>query len=166
MRFLFADATGIFCFFVEHYDSMHGRFKSKSVDFLVLQCTAPHKIVASLYWELTEGVYKIAIIVLWGSLLFGFNWELLLLLGCCAHDTGMHRWFHQRKKEAALPVGNLQGFKSIENKEQHNQHHNAHCNKKNAVMPNSRHPFLHRICFWEFVPKNLKFLKIYPANNS
>ena len=163
MRFLFADfATGIFRFFVEHY----GSFKSKSVDFLLLRQTAPHKIIAQLYWELTRDVYKIGMVIFGVRLLFGVHWELLLFLGCCAIGTGMHRWFHQIKKEADLLVGNLQGFKSVQNKEQHNQHHNAHCNKKNAVMPNSRHPFLHRICFWEFVPKNLKFLKLYPANGS
>jgi hypothetical protein len=102
VRFLFADfATGIFRFFVEHYCSMHGRLKSKSVDFLLLQHTAPHKIVASLYWELTRDVYKIAMVIFGVRLLFGFHWELLLFLGCCAHDTGMHRWFHQIKKEGS-----------------------------------------------------------------
>jgi len=161
VRFLFADfATGIFRFFVEHY----GRFKSKSVDFLLLRHTGPYKMVAQLYWELTGDVYKIAMVIFGVRLLFDFHWELLLFLVCCAHGTGLHRWFHQRKKETTLLVGNLQGFKSIQNKEY--QHNTSTFNKNDCVITNNMHPFLHRICFWEFVPKNLKFLKIYPANGS
>jgi hypothetical protein len=138
VRFLFADATGIFCFFVEHYCSMHGRFKSKSVDFLLLRQTAPHKIVAQLYWKLTGGVYKITMVIFGVRLLFDFHWELLLFLVCCAHGTGMHRWFHQIKKKTTLLVGNLQGFKSIQNKEY--QHNTSTFNKNDCVITNNMHP--------------------------
>jgi hypothetical protein len=38
---------------------MKGKFKPKSINFLLLHHTVPHKIVAQSYWELTGGVYKI-----------------------------------------------------------------------------------------------------------
>jgi hypothetical protein len=33
-------------------------------------------------------------------------------------------------------------------------------------MTNAMNPILHRIRFWEFVIRNLKILKIHPANGS
>jgi hypothetical protein len=78
----------------------------------------------------------------------------------------IHRWSHQRKSEAAFLVRNLQRFKIIQNKEHHNQHHNGAFNKNYCVMTNAINPILHRIRFWEFVIRNLKILKIHPANGS
>jgi hypothetical protein len=64
VRSLLVDfVTGIFHFFVDQYGSMHGRFMKKPVNFLLLQHTAPHKIVAQSHWELTGGVYKIASVI-------------------------------------------------------------------------------------------------------
>jgi hypothetical protein len=165
--FLLADfATGIFHFFVDQYGSMHGRFMKKSVNFLLLHHTAPHKIVAQSYWELTGGVYKIASVIFGVSLLFGVHWELFLFLLFCANGNMIHQWSHQRKSEAAVLVRNLQRFKIIQNKEHHNQHHNGGFSKNYCVMTNAMNPILHRIRFWEFVIRNLKILKIYPANGN
>jgi hypothetical protein len=153
VRCLLAEvATGIFHFFVDQYGSMQGRFMKKPVNFLLLHHTAPHKIVAQSYWELTGGVYKIASIIFGIRLLFGVHWELLLFLGCCTNGNMIHRWSHQRKSETAVLVRNLQRFKIIQNKE----HHNGAFNKNYCVMTNAMNPILHRICFWEFVSKNFK----------
>jgi hypothetical protein len=155
VRCLLAEvATGIFHFFVDQYGSMHGRFMTKSVNFLLLHHTAPHKIVAQSYWELKGGVYKIARVIFGIRLLFGVHWELLLFLGCCVNGNRMHRWSQQRKNEAAFLVRNLQRFKSIQNKE--HQHHTSAFNKNDGVTTNTMHPIAHRICFWEFVSKNFK----------
>jgi hypothetical protein len=157
VRSLLADfATGRFPFFVDPYGSMQGRFMKKPVHFLWLQHTAPHKMVAQSYWELTGSVYKIASVIFGVCVLFGVLWELLLFLGCCANGNRMHRWSHQRKNEAALLVRNVQRFKSIQNKEHHHQHHTSAFNKNYCVITNTMHPIVQRICFWEFVIKNFK----------
>jgi hypothetical protein len=157
VRCLFADfVTGIFHFFVDVHGSMRGKFMKKPVHFLWLQRTAPYKIVAQSYWELTESVYKIASVIFGVSLLFGVHWELFLFLGCCANGNRMHRWSQQIKSEAAFLVRNVQRFKSIQNKEQHHQHHKGTFNKNDGVTTNTMHPIVHRICFWEFVSKNFK----------
>ena len=164
--FLFADfATGRFPFFVDVHGSMRGKFMKKPVHFLWLQHTAPHKMVAQSYWELTGSVYKIASVIFGIRLLFGVHWELFLFLGCCANGNRMHQWSHQRKNEAAFLVRNVQRFKSIQHKEQHN-HDNSAFNKNYCVMTKAINPIVHRICFWEFVSENFKNLKIYPANGS
>jgi hypothetical protein len=155
VRSLLADfATGIFHFFVDQYGSMHGRFMTKSVNFLLLHHAAPHKIVAQSYWELTGGVYKIASVIFGICLLFGVHWELLLFLGCCANGNRMHQWFQQIKNEAIFLVRNVQRFKSIQHKEQ--QHHKGAFNKNDGVITNTMHPIAQRICFWAFVSKNFK----------
>jgi hypothetical protein len=157
VRSLLADfATGIFHFFVDQYGSMHGRFMKKPIHFLWLQHTALHKRVAQSYWELTGGVYKIASVIFGVCVLFGVHWELLLFLGCCANGNRVHRWSQQRRSEASFLVRNVQRFKSIQNKEQHHQHHKGAFNKNDYVATNTMHPILHRICFWEFVSKNFK----------
>jgi ubiquitin-conjugating enzyme E2 variant len=167
VRSLLADfATGIFHFFVDVYGSVRGRFMKKPAHFLWLQHTAPYKMVAQLHWELTGGVYKIATVIFGVCVLFGVPWELLLFLVCCANGNRMHRWSQQRKSEAAVLVRNVQRFKIIQNKEHHNQHHNGAFNKNYCVMTNVMNPILHRIRFWEFVIRNLKILKIHPANGS
>jgi hypothetical protein len=167
VRCLLADfATGLFHFFVDQYGNMHGRFMKKSVNFLLLHHTAPHKIVSQSYWELTGGVYKIASVIFGVSLLFGVHWELLLFLLFCANGNMIHRWSHQRKSKISFLVRNLQRFKIIQNKEHHNHHHNGAFNKNYCVMTNAMNPILHRIRFWEFVIRNLKILKIHPANGS
>jgi hypothetical protein len=157
VRSLLADfATGRFPFFVDVHGSMRGKFMKKPVHFLLLQHTTPHKMVAQLHWELTGSVYKIASVIFGIRLLFSVPWELLLFLGCCANGNRMHQWSHQRKNEAAFLVRNLQRFKSIQNKEHHHQHHTSAFNKNGCVTTNNMHPFVHHICFWEFVIKNFK----------
>jgi hypothetical protein len=157
VRSLLADfATGRFPFFVNVYGSMRGRFMKKPAHFLWLQHTAPYKMVAQSYWELTGSVYKIASVIFGACLLFGVPLELFLFLVCCANGNRMHRWSQQRRNEAAFLVQNLQRFKSIQNKEHHNHHHNGAFNKNYCVMTNAMHPIVHRICFWEFVSKNFK----------
>jgi hypothetical protein len=128
----------------------------KPLHFLWLQHTAPHKIVAQSYWELTGSVYKIASVIFGIRLLFGVPLELFLFLGCCANGNRMHQWSKQRKSEAAVLVQNLQRFKSIQSREQHHQHHKGAFNKNDGVTTNTMHPIAHRICFWEFVSKNFK----------
>lgn len=141
VRSLLADfATGRFPFFVDVYGSMHSRFMKKPVHFLWLQHTTPYKMVAQSYWELRGSVYKIASVIFGVCALFGVPWELLLFLGCCANGNRMHRWSHQRKSEAALLVRNLQDFKSIQHKEQQNQHHKGAFNKNYCVITNTMHP--------------------------
>jgi hypothetical protein len=157
VRCLLADfATGIFHFFVDQYGSMQGKFMTKSVNFLLLHHTAPHKIVAQSYWELTGGVYKIASVIFGVSLFFEVHWELLLFLLFCANGNMIHRWSHQRKSEAAVLLRNLQRFKSIQSREQHHQNHKGAFNKNDCVMTNAINPILHRIRFWEFVIKKFK----------
>jgi hypothetical protein len=135
---------------------MHGKFMTKSVNFLLLHHTAPHKMVAQSHWELRGSVYKIASVIFGVFLLFGVHWELLLFLGCCANGNRIHRWSHQRKNEAAFLVRNVQRFKSIQHKEHHQQHHKGAFNKNYCVITNTMHPIAHSICFWEFVSKNFK----------
>jgi hypothetical protein len=157
VRSLLADfVTGRFHFFVDQYGSMHGKFMKKPVHFLLLQHTAPHKMVAQLHWELTGGVYKIGSVIFGIRLWFGVHWELLLFLLFCANGNRMHRWSQQIKSEAAVLVRNLQRFKIIQSKEHHSQHHTSAFNKNDCVMTNTMHPIVHRICFWEFVSKNFK----------
>jgi hypothetical protein len=157
VRSLLADfATGNFPFFVDVYGSMQGKFMTKSVNFLLLQHSAPYKMVAQSYWELTGGIYKIASVIFGIRLLFGVPWELLLFLGSSVNRNRMHRWSQQIKSKAAFLIQNLQRFKSIQHKEHHHQHHKGAFNKNDGVTTNTMHPIVHRICFWEFVSKNFK----------
>jgi hypothetical protein len=155
VRSLLADfATGRFPFFVDVYGSKRGRFMKKPIHFLWLQRTAPYKMIAQSYWELTGIVYKVASVIFGVCVLFGVPWELFLFLGCCVNRNRMHQWSHQRRKEAAFLVRNVQRFKSIQHKEQ--QHNTSAFNKNDGVMTNTMHPIVNCIFFWEFVSKNFK----------
>jgi hypothetical protein len=163
--FLLADfVTGLFHFSVDQYGKMNGRFMTNSVNLLLIHHKNPRRIVTQSSWEITGGVYKVSILIFGCSLLFGFNWELLLFLLFCANGNMIHKWAHQKKSETSLLIQKLQRYKVIQSKDHHNKHHNGSFDNNYCVMTNITNPFLQRIGFWEFVTKCLKTIKVNPSN--
>jgi hypothetical protein len=161
--FLLADlGTGIFHFAADTYGKEDGKFMTQSVNFLLVHHNEPRKILEQSYWELTGGVYKVAILVFPISLLLGFSWELLLFLLFSANGNMIHKWAHQIKDNRSALVVIMQNLRLIQNPKQHMKHHDGYFNQNFCVMSNFLNPILTQLHIWQGVIIVLKLIGIKP----
>jgi len=167
LLYLLADfVTGLFHFLVDRYGKMNGRYMTKSVNLLLIHHEEPRKIISQTYWEITGGVYKISLLIFCISLMWGFNWELLIFLLFCSNGNMIHKWSHQQKSKTSFIIRFLQKFKLIQTQSHHSKHHIGHFNKNYCVMTIFINPILHQLRFWESLIYLLKLVNIKPINSS
>lgn len=162
---LFADfITGFFHFLLDQYGSPKSRFFKNAIKINLAHHDDPRKMTERSYWELTKDSWKLAIVII--ALLtavFGFHWELILLLFFGANTNIVHKWSHMTKQDRPYIATVLQKLHLTQNKHQHALHHRRPFDSNFCILTHLCNPFLERIHFWKGVVNLLKVFGIKPV---
>ncbi|WP_235292583.1 fatty acid desaturase family protein [Portibacter lacus] len=155
--------TGFFHFLLDQYGKPDARFFKNAIKINLAHHENPRLMVDRTYWQLTKDSYYIGIALFAISLLWGFHWEIALLLIVGAQANILHKWAHMKRSEKSILIHFLQKIKVLQNKRHHGNHHRKPFDSYFCVMTNFWNPILERIYFWEGMVRLLRIFGLEPV---
>lgn len=155
--------TGFFHFLLDQYGRPDAKFFKNAIEINLAHHERPRQMVDRSYWHLTKDSYYIGLGLFLFSLIWGFNWEVALLLLVGAQANIVHKWAHMKRSEKNVVIHLLQKVKILQHKRHHGHHHRKPFDSYFCVMTNFWNPILEKLYFWEGMIHFLRLFGLKPV---